>query len=109
MIPPSEACLYGHINWSLVQAQQQSFMGLCKSFLSKRGGKIRPWTGFHITVQKRPVAESGLGSSGPSLAKRPHLESGNKNHPSGKKSAGGHVSTSSANTRGKGVCGGWHS
>ena len=49
------------------------------------------------------------GSSGPSLAKRPHLESGNEAHPSGKKSAGGNVSTSSTNTRRKGVHGGWHS
>ena len=28
MVPPSEACLYGHINWSLAQVQQQSSMGL---------------------------------------------------------------------------------
>ena len=32
----SEACLYGHINWSLAQAQQQSSMGLSQSFPSKR-------------------------------------------------------------------------
>ena len=49
------------------------------------------------------------GSSGPSLAKRPYLESGTEAHPSGKKSAGGDVSTSSTDTRRKGVCGGWHS
>ena len=55
MIPPSEACLYCHINWSLMQAQQQSSMGLSQSFPSKRGGKTRLWTGFHFTVQKRPV------------------------------------------------------
>ena len=48
------------------------------------------------------------GSSGPSLAKRPHLESGNEACPSGKKSAGGSVSTSSTNTKRKAVCGGWH-
>ena len=42
VIPPSEACLYDHINWSLVQAQQHSSMGLSQSFLSKRGGKARP-------------------------------------------------------------------
>ena len=70
-----------------------------KSFPPKRGGKTRPQTGFHFTVQKRPVP----GSSGPSLAKRPHLESGNEAHPSGKKSAGGNVSTSSTDTRRKGV------
>ena len=48
-------------------------------------------------VQKRPVP----GSSDPSLAKRPHLESGNEAHPSGKKSAGDSVSTSSTDTRRK--------
>ena len=105
VIPPSEACLYGHINWSLVQAQQQISMGLSQSFPSKRGGKTRPQTGFHFTVQKRPVP----GSSGPSLAKRLHLESGNEANPSGKKSAGGSVSTSSGDTRMKGVHWGWHS
>ena len=105
VIPPSEAFLYGHINWSLVQAKQHSSMGLSQSFPSKRGGKIRPWTGFHFMVQKRPVP----GSSGPSLAKRPHLESGNEAYPSGKKSAGDSVSNGSTDTRRKGVCGGWHS
>ena len=74
VIPPSEACLYGHINWCLAQAQQHSSMGLSQSFPSKRGGKARPWTAFHFTVQKRPVP----GSSGASMAKRPHLESGNE-------------------------------
>ena len=68
VIPPSEACLYGCLNWSLAQAQQQSSMGLSQSFPPKRGGKTRPQTGFHFMVQKRPVP----GSSGPSLAKRAH-------------------------------------
>ena len=45
------------------------------------------------------------GTSGASLPKRPHLESGNDTHPSGKKSAGGSVSTSSAETRRKGGMG----
>ena len=101
MIPPSKACLFGHINWSLVQAQQQSSTGLSQSYPFKRGGKARPWTGFHFTVQKRPVPGSVPGSSGASLAKRPHLESGNEAFPSGKKSPGGSVSTSSADTRRK--------
>ena len=96
VILSSKACLYGWINWSLAQAQQQSSMGLSQSFPSKRSGKTRSQTGFHFTVQKRPLPRS----SGPSLAKRPHLA-----HPSGKKSAGGIVSTSSTNTRRKGVCG----
>ena len=100
MIPPSEACLHDYIIWSLAQVQQQLSIGLPQSFPSKSGGKARPRTGFHFTVQKRPVP----GSSGASLAKRPHLESGNEAHPGGKKSTGGNVSTSSANTRRKG---GW--
>ena len=45
------------------------------------------------------------GSSGPSLAKRPPLESGNEACPGGKKFAGGNVSTSSTDTRRKGVHG----
>ena len=47
VIPPSEACLYGHINWSLAQAHS---LGLSQSFLPKRDGKARPWTGFQFTV-----------------------------------------------------------
>ena len=102
LIPPNEACLYGCINWSLAQAQQQSSIGFSQSFPPKRGDKTRPRTGFNFMMQKRPVP----GSSGPSLAKRPHMESGNEAHPGGKKSAGGNVSTSSTNTRRKGVHGG---
>ena len=109
MIPPSEACLYGHINWSLAQAHHQSSVGLSQSFPPKRGGKARPWTGFFFTVQKRPISGSVPGPSGTSLAKRSHLECGNDTHPSGKKSAGGSVSTSSAETRRKGGHGGQHS
>ena len=106
MIPPGEACLYGCINWSLVQAHS---VGLSQSFPPKRGGKARPWTGFHFTVQKRPMSGSVPGTNGASLPQRPHLESENEAHPSGKKSAGGSVSTSSAETRRKGGHEGWHS
>ena len=56
-------------------------------------------------MQKRPVT----GSSGTSLTKRPHLESRTETHPSCKKSAGGSVSASSADTRRKGGCGAQHS
>ena len=105
MVCPREFFLYSHINWSLAHAQQQSSMGLPQPFPSKRGGKARPWTGFHFIVQKRPVP----GSSGASLAKRPHLESGNETLPGCKKSTGGSVSTSSADTRRKGGHGGQHS
>ena len=71
VIPPSEACLYCHINWSLAQAQQWSSMGLSQSFPSKRGGKDRPWPGVHFTVQKSTVP--GCGSA--SLAESPHFVS----------------------------------
>ena len=74
VIPPSEACLYGDINLSVAQVQQQSSTGLSQSFLSKRCGKARPWTGFHFTVQKR----FGPESSGASLAKRPPMQSQTK-------------------------------
>ena len=49
------------------------------------------------------------GTSGASLPKQPHLESGNEAHLHGKKSAGGTVSTSSTESRRKGGHGGWHS
>ena len=49
------------------------------------------------------------GPSGASLAKRPHLACGNEAHASGKKSAGGSVSTSFAETRRKGEHGDQHS
>ena len=99
VIPPSEACPYGHINWSLAQAHS---VGLSQSFPPKRGGKSRPWMGFQFTVQKRPMSWFVPDTSGASLPKRPHLESGNEAHLSGKKSAGGSVSTSSAGSRRKG-------
>ena len=102
MIPPSEACLYGCINWSLAQAQQQSSMGLSQSFPPKRDDESRPQTGFHFMVQKRPLP----GSSHPSLAKRHHMEVGNEACPSGKKSAGCNVSSGSTDIRRKGVHGG---
>ena len=60
VIPPSEACLYGHINWSLAQAQQQSSMGLSYSFPSKRGSKTRSQTGFHFTAQRERELCQGL-------------------------------------------------
>ena len=61
VIPPSEACLCGCINWSLAQAHS---VGLSQSFPPKRDGKARPWTGFQFTVQKRPMLGSVLGTSG---------------------------------------------
>ena len=65
VVPPSEACLYGCINWSLAQAHS---VDLSQSFPPKRGGKARPQTGFQFTVQKRPVSGSVLGTSGATVA-----------------------------------------
>ena len=89
----------------LLGLSQAHSVGLSQSFPPKRGGKARPWTGFHFTVQKIPISGSVSGTSGASLPKRPHLESGNEAHLSGKKSAGGSISTSSAETRRKGSMG----
>ena len=75
--------------------------GLSQSFPRKRGGKARQWTGFHFAAQKRPMSGSVLRTSGEPLTKRPHLENGNKAHLSGKRSASGSVSTSSAESRRK--------
>ena len=74
---------------------------LSQSFPSKRGGKARPQTGFHFTVQKMHVP----GSSGSSLGMMPHLESGTETHTGGKKSAGDSVSASSAEARKWGASG----
>ena len=106
VIPPSEACLYGCINWSLAQAHS---VGLSQSFHPKRGDKARPQTRFQFTVHKRPMSGSVQGTSGASLPKWPHLESGNEAHLHGKKSAGGTVSTSSTESRRKGGHGGQYS
>ena len=61
VISPSEACLYGCINWSLAQAHS---VGLSRSFPPKRSGKARPQTGFQFTVQKRPMSGFVPGTSG---------------------------------------------
>ena len=106
VVPPSEACLYGCIDWSLAQAHS---VDLSPSFPPKRGGKARPRTGFQFTVQKRPMSGSVPGTSGAPLPKQPHLESANEAHPHGKKSASGAVSTSSTESRWKGGHGGQHS
>ena len=48
VIPPREACLYSHINWSLAEAH---YVSLSQSFPPKRGGRARPQTWFHFMVQ----------------------------------------------------------
>ena len=62
MVLHSGACLYGHINWSLTQAEQQSSMGSSQSFLCLRGGKARPKTGFYFNVERILVSESSCAS-----------------------------------------------
>ena len=57
VIPPSEACLYGLIKWSLAQVQQQSSMGLSQSFPSKRGWQ-KPGPGLgSIPLCKRDLCQ----------------------------------------------------
>ena len=69
MVLASEACLYGHINLSLAQAQQQSSVDL-SVFFPMRSGKARPRTGFNFSMQGDLCQ-----SSNASLSKRAHLES----------------------------------
>ena len=57
----SKACLYGHTNWKLAQAQQQSFLGMSQAATSLWGGKTRLRVGFQFSVQQWPVAKSTLG------------------------------------------------
>ena len=102
VIPPSEACPYVHINWSLAQAHSA---GLSQSLPPNRGGKSRPQAGFQFTVQKRTMSRSVPGTSGAFLPKRPHLESGNEACLNDKESAGGHVSTRFSESKRKGGCG----
>ena len=83
-------------------------MGYLSPFLLKRVAKVRSWTGFQFTVQKRPVSGSGKGLvKRASLPKQPPLGSGNEAHLHGKTSAGGTVSTHSNESRWKGGNGDW--
>ena len=86
----------------LIGLWHRLILWVCLSLFLLRGlGKARPQTGFHFTVQRRPLSGSVLRTSGASFPKRPHLESGNEACPSGKKSTGGSVSTSSMESRRK--------
>ena len=53
IVPPSEAYLYGCINWSLAPAKQQFSIGLSQSFLSKREQQIQTmdWIPFHCAKE----------------------------------------------------------
>ena len=70
IVPPSEAWLYGCINWFLAEAQQQSSIGLSQSSTVCERWKTKLKAGLRFNVQKQPVTES---SSGP-LAEKPHLD-----------------------------------
>ena len=69
-IPPGEAHLFVHINWSLAQAQQQSSLGLFWLTTSSRGARAKPKVAFQYNVQKWCDPESG----GASFAKMPCLD-----------------------------------
>ena len=97
MALPGMACLYGHINGSLAQGQQQSSMGLSQFFFLCEVAKPDPGLGS--------ISES----SGASPAKRPHWEGRIVAHPGVRKSVGCSVSDSSADARKKGNCRGWYS
>ena len=54
----NEACLYGHISWSLAKAHQQSSLRLSQFLTSMRGGRANQKASFRFNVQKQPVLES---------------------------------------------------
>ena len=97
-VTPAEADLYGHINWSLTQAQKQSSLGLSQSSTSMRGGRTRPRVGFQFSVQKRHVG----GSSGASITKKPGSDIRTEGHQNGWKSCGGGASASFTDSTKKG-------
>ena len=101
-VPPSEACLYGCISWSLAQFHQPSLFELSQFSTSMRGARAKPKAGFEFNVQKQPVAVSG----GASLAKKPQLDAKSDSHQGRRKSAGG-ASTRYTETRKKDHRG-WH-
>ena len=103
LVPPCSS-LYGHIDWSLAQAQQQSSLGFSQSVTSVRGGRTRLRAGFHFSVQKQPVAES----SGGCVGSRPYSDHGTESHQSGRKSSGAGASASVTDSQKKGSHEGWH-
>ena len=103
-IPPSKDCLYECINWSLVQAQPQSFLGLCQSSTSMRGARARPRAESQFNVQKQPVTGPGDAP----LTKKPHLYPKPDGHQGSRKSPRG-ASTSTTDCKKKGCHEGYHS
>ena len=70
VIPPSGACLYGHINWSLAQGSPPVFCGSMSVFSPKRGwqGQAMDWVPFYSTEETCvQVARSLLVAVSPSV------------------------------------------
>ena len=84
-INPSEACLYGCINWSLSQTHHQSSHGLSQSSTSIRGIRAKSRAGFCFDVQKCSVLKPG----GASWPNKPHLDPKSDGHQGGRTSLGG--------------------
>ena len=55
--PPSEACLYDHIKWTLGQIQRQALSDLSQYLDFMHDGKAK--TGFHFKVKNRSASETG--------------------------------------------------
>ena len=103
-VPPSKACLYGHINWSHAWAQQLSSFDLFQYSTTMGGGKARPKAGFQFNFQIWPMPDSSSGL----LAKKLHLETSIESSWDSRKSHV-HASGSSTYSREKGSHGQWHS
>ena len=88
--PPSEACHYGCVNWSVAQPQWQSSLDLSLYSTSLRDGRTRLRFGFQFNAPKQLVAESAGGS----VAKRPHSSTRMESCQHGRKSSGGGASAS---------------
>ena len=58
-ISPTEACLYGYINWSLGKVDQQLSLLLSQSSTSMMGVRTKKKAGFLFNVQKQPMQDSG--------------------------------------------------
>ena len=70
-VSPSEACLYDHTNWSLLQAQQQSSLGFPQCATSVRGDRTKPRACFFCLTYKCGLWHSLCRGS---VAKKPHSD-----------------------------------
>ena len=104
-VPFSEACLYYHINWAVVQVQHHSSHGVSQSLTPVSGGRTRLRAAFQFNVQKQPVPES----IGGSVARKTCSGTRTDSHLSGKKLSGGGTSTSFSDSQDEGKPGGQHS